>query len=87
MITRYGYGYLKPERLVTIEFVEPPRRSRLLATARTAADFIEHMMFTAVALLGGSFFLFLGGMAPLATVWGILVGMLSYAFWADRRHP
>lgn len=84
MIARYGYGYLKPERLVTIEFVESPKRSCFLMAAKTTADFIEHMMFTAVALAGGGFFLSLGGMAPLATVWGIFVGMMSYARWSAR---
>lgn len=81
---RYSYGYLRPECLVVIEFVESPKCSRFLTAAKTMADFIEHMLFTAVALVGGATFLFIAGLAPAATGWGILVGMLSYARWSAR---
>jgi hypothetical protein len=85
MSERYGYAYSRPEVFVAPGVVRSPKRWRFLEHALTVAEFIEHAMFTAVALLGGLFFLYITGAGPLATVWGIVVGMMSYMFWDTRR--
>ena len=84
-MTRYGFVYLKPEVFVVPGVVRRPRSLRFLAYALTVAEFIEHAMFTAVALLGGLFFLYLTGAGPLAVVWGIVVGLYSYMLWDTRK--
>lgn len=85
MSERYGYAYIRPEVFVVPGIVRRPRPWRFLAYALTVAEFIEHAMFTAVALLGGPFFLYITGAGPLAMVWGIVVGMYSYMIWDTRR--
>ena len=81
----YGYQIVRPESFVTITMPPYRRESRWLARAKTVADFIEHLSFTAVGLIGVTFFLYLTGAISLAGPAGMLAGFMSFAAWTSRR--
>jgi hypothetical protein len=88
-MTRYGFATLDHRHPLAQITIEQPKRphlfTRLLAATRTAADFLEHMLFTAVALAGAALALYLAGLTSFGPWAGVLIGIVSYGKWANRK--